>query len=94
MPVLILPEIVYYLKRKIVCIFIENHISVSLDLQRDQNIGVVTPCVVTKEDLGQQSEKHRENRQSVTGCSNSAETFIGGASVEDVEKVEKAGQKI
>ena len=39
---LILPEIVYNVKRKIGCIFIENHNSVSLDLQRGQTIGVVT----------------------------------------------------
>ena len=56
-PGLILPEIVYNVKRKLGCIFIENHNSVSLDLQRGQTIGVVTSCVVTQEDLGQQSEK-------------------------------------
>ena len=39
MPGLILPEIVYNVKRKIGCIFIENHNSVSLDLQRGQTIG-------------------------------------------------------
>ena len=49
-------------------------------------------CVVTKEDVGQQSEKRKEN--TVTERSNRAETRIGGASVEDAEKVEKAGQNI
>ena len=93
-PGLILPEIVYNVKRKIGCIFIENHNSVSLDLQRGQTIGVVTSCVVRQEDPGQQSEKRKEYMKSVTGRCNSAETGKGGTSVEDVEKVEKAGQKI
>ena len=46
-PGLILPEIVYNVKRKIGSIFIENHNSVSLDLQRGQTIGMVSSCVVT-----------------------------------------------
>ena len=41
-PGIILPEIVYNVKRKIGCIFIENHNSVSLDLQQGQTIGVVS----------------------------------------------------
>ena len=41
-----------------------------------------------------QSEKDKENMHSVTGQSNSEETRIGGASVENAEKVEKAGQKV
>ena len=45
-----------------------------------------------QEDLGQQPEKRKKNTQSVTGCSNSLDTHIGGASVEDAEKFEKAGQ--
>ena len=49
---------------------------------------------MTQEDLGHQSEKCKENTKSVTGRSNSPETCIGGASVEDREKVEKAGQKV
>ena len=35
---LILPEIVYRVKRKLGCIFIENHNSTSLDLQRGQTM--------------------------------------------------------
>ena len=66
-PGLILPEIVYNVKRKIGCIFIENHNSVSLDLQRGQTIGVVTSCIVTQEDLGQQCEKRNEITQGLTG---------------------------
>ena len=88
-PGLILPEIVYNVKRKKGCIFIENHNSVSSDLQRGETIGVVT-----QEDLGQQSENRKENRQSVTGRSKSTITCIGSASVENTEKVEKAGQKV
>ena len=50
---LILPEIVYKVKRKIGFIFLENYNSESLDFQRGQTIGVVTSCVVTQEELGQ-----------------------------------------
>ena len=39
---LTLPEIVYNVKRKLCYIFIENHNSEPLDLQRGQTIGVVT----------------------------------------------------
>ena len=92
-PGLILPEIIYNVKRKIGCIFIESHNSVHLDLQRGQIIGVVTSCVVTREDLGQQSKMRNEDTQGVTGQSNCAETCIGGASVGNAEKVEKADQK-
>ena len=84
---LILLEIVYNIKRKLGCIFIENHYSVSLDLQRGQTIGVVTSCVVTQEDLGQQSEMRNENTQGVTGRSNCTENCIGSASVGKAEKV-------
>ena len=68
-PGLILPEILYNVKRKKDCFFIENHNSVFLDLQRGQTIGVVTSCIVKQEDLGQQSKKCRENTQSITGQS-------------------------
>ena len=53
---LILPEIVYNVKRKLGCIFIENHNSETLDLQRGQTIGFVMSCVVMQEELGQQPE--------------------------------------
>ena len=88
---LILPEIVYNVKRKLGCIFIEKHNSEPL--QRGQTIGVVKSCVVTLEELGQQPEKCKEKTQYITGRSNCAETRIGGASVGNAEKVEKAGLK-
>ena len=87
------PEIVYNLKRKLDCIFIENHNSVSLNLQSGQSIGVVTSYVVAQEELGQKSEKRKEDTQCVTGQSNWAETHIGRPCVGNVEKVEKAGRK-
>ena len=62
-------------------------------MQRGQTIGVVTSCIVTQEELGQQPEKRKENTQFFTGRSNCAETHIGGASVGNAEKVEKAGRK-
>ena len=83
---LILPEIIYNVKKKLGCIFIENHNSEPLDLQRQQTIGFATSCVVTQEELGQRPEKHKENTQSVTGQMNDAETGIGSVSVENVEK--------
>ena len=64
---LILPEIVYNVKRNLGCIFIENNNSEPLDLQRGQTIGVVTSCILTQEELGQQLEKINENTQCVTG---------------------------
>ena len=63
---LILPEIVYNIKKKVGCIFMENHNSEPLDLQRGQTIGFLTSCVVMQEELGQRPEKCDENTQSVT----------------------------
>ena len=89
---IILPEIVYNFKKKLGCIFIENHNSEPLVLQRGQTIGFVTSCVVTEEELGQQPEKHKENTQSVTGRINDAKIRIGGPSVGNAEKTgRKAG---
>ena len=48
---------------------------------------------MTQEELGQQLEKHKEDTQCVTWQSNCAETGIGGASVGNAKKVEKAGLK-
>ena len=61
------PEIVYNVKRKLGCIFIENHNSESLYFQRGQTIGVVTSCVVKQEELGQQQEKRKENMHCAAG---------------------------
>ena len=83
---LILPEIVYNVKKKLCCIFIENHNSELLDLQRGQRIGSVTSWKVMQAELGQQPEKRKEDMQSVTGRINDTETRIGSASAE------KAGQ--
>ena len=45
---------------------------------------------MTQEELGQ---RHKENTQCVTGRSFCPETRIGGTSVGNAEKVEKAGRK-
>ena len=87
---LILPEIVYNVKKKLGCIFIENHNSEPLKLKRGQTIGLVTSCVVTQAEQGQLSEKRKENTQSVTGHSNDSDTRIGGTSGGNAEK---AGRK-
>ena len=86
---LILPKIVYNIKRKFGCIFIENHNSETLDLQRGQTIGFVMSFIVIQEELGQQPEKHKENMHSVAGLINDSVTLIGAS----VGKVEKAGRK-
>ena len=83
---LILPEIIYGVKRKLGCIFIENYNSETLDLQRGQTIGFVMSWVVTQEELGQQPEKRKENTHSIAGQINDKGTCIGGASVENAEK--------
>ena len=79
---LILPEIVYNARKKLGCIFLENHNSVSLDLQPGQTIGCVTSCVVKQEELGQQPGLRKKNTPSI----NDAETCVGGASRSDAEK--------
>ena len=87
---LILPEIVYNVKKKLGCIFIENHNSEPLELKREQMIGKVTPCIVTQAEQGQLLKKLKEDMQSVTGWSNDMDTRICGASGENAEK---AGRK-
>ena len=74
---LVLPEIVYNARKKLGCIFIENHNSEPLELKRGQTIGLVTSWVVT---------------QSITGWSNDMNNHIGGASGGNAEKASrKAG---
>ena len=67
---LILPEIVYSVKKKLGCIFIEIHNSKPLELTEQ----------------GQLPEKRKKNTQSVTGRSNDRDTRTGGASWGNVEK--------
>ena len=67
---LILPEIVYNVKKKLGCICIENHKSKPIILKREQTIGLVTSCVVTQAEQGQLPEKRKEDTKSVTGRSN------------------------
>ena len=62
-------------------------------MQKGQTIKVVTSCVVTQEELGQQPEKRKEDKQCFTGRSNDLEICTGGACVGNTEKVEKAGLK-
>ena len=90
---LILPEIVYNVKKKLGCIFIENHNSEPLELMRGKTIGlvtscIVTSCIVTQDEQGQLQEK--ENTQSITRQSKDTDTPIGGSSGGNTEK---AGQK-
>ena len=87
---LILPEIVNNIKKKLGCIFLENHNSEPVELKRGQTIGLVMSCVVTQAKQGQLPGKDKEDTQSVTGWSNDTNTHIGVASGGNREK---AGQK-
>ena len=91
MPGLVLPEIVYNVKKKLGCIFVESHNSEPLMLKRGQTIGLVMSCVVTQAERGQKLEIHKEDTKSITGRSNDMDTCIGGSSVGDGG--EKAGRK-
>ena len=83
---LVLPEIVYNLKKKLGCIFVENHNPESVLLKRGQTIGLVTSCIVTQEEHGQAPVERSDATQSVTGKSNAKDRLIGGASEGDDEK--------
>ena len=47
-----------------------------------------------QKELGQPTEKRRENTQSVTGRINKAETRIGGASVGNAEKASRKADRV
>ena len=85
-PGLVLPEIVYSIKKKLGCIFVENHNSESIVLKRGLNVGSVMSCIVTQEEQGQTPAEHGDKRQSITGTSNDIGTPIGGSSVGDKRK--------
>ena len=89
-PGLVLPETIYNVKKKLGCIFVENHNSEPLLLKRGQAIGLVTSYVVMQAEQGQTQEMCKEDTQSITGRSNDTDTWIGGSSEGDAEK---AGQK-
>ena len=74
-----LPEIVYNIKKKLGCIFGENHNSESMVLKRGQTIGLVTSCIVTQGKQGQTLAERSDTSQSVTGMSNDTDTHKGGA---------------
>ena len=81
-----MPEIVYYIKKKLGCIFVENHNPKSMVLKRGQNIGLVTSCIVMQKEQGQTLVEHKDATQSFTGMSNCKGIGIGGPSVGDTEK--------
>ena len=80
-PGLVLPEIIYNVKKKLGCIFVENHNTKSLISKRGQTIEIVTSYVVTQEEQGQALVERSDAKLSVTGESNDKDTHIGGASV-------------
>ena len=63
---LVLPEIVYNVKKKLGCIFVE-----SIPLKTK---GLVTSCAVTQEEQGQTPVECSDSTQSVTARSNDTET--------------------
>ena len=83
-PGLVLPEIVYNIKKKLGCIFVENHKSESLVLKRGQTIGPVTSCIVTQEEQGQTPAERSDATQSVTGTTND----MAGLKADSVQSVE------
>ena len=85
-PRLVLPDIVYNVKRKLGCIFVENHNPESIVLKQGQTIGLVTSCVVTQKEHGQALLERNDARQCVPERSNATESGKGGASVSDVRK--------
>ena len=88
-PGLVLPDIVYSVKKKLRCIFMENHNLEPKLLKRGQTIEVVTSYVVVKEEKGQTPVECSDATQSVTGRSNAKDNCIGGTSG---RREEKAGQ--
>ena len=64
-PVIILPDIVCNVKKKLGCIFVEKHNPEPILLKCRLTIGVVTSCVVTQEEKGQTHGGHIDATQSV-----------------------------
>ena len=85
-PGLVLPEVVYNIKKKLGQIFEENHNLESMVLKRGQTVGLVMSCVVTQEEQGQIPVACNEVKQRVMGTSNDTDTRIEGASRENAEK--------
>ena len=85
-PGLVLPQIVYNVKKKLGCNFVENHNPEPLMLKRGQRIGLVTSCIVMQAEQGQTSERCKEDTQSFKGRSNDTDTRRGGTSVWDAKK--------
>ena len=48
-PGLVLPEIVYNIKKKLGCLFVENHNLEPMVLKRGRTVGLVMSCVVAQE---------------------------------------------
>ena len=59
-PGLVLPEVVYNIKKKLGEIFVENHNSESMILKRGQTVELVTSYVVMLEEQGQTPAKCNE----------------------------------
>ena len=57
---LILPEIIYNIKKKLGYYFIENHNSHPIELTGGQTIGLVMSCIVMQAEQGQLPKKRKE----------------------------------
>ena len=71
-----LPEIGYNIKKKLGCLFVENHNSESMLLKKGQTVGLVTSCVVAQEEQGQTPAERSVTKQSVTGMSKDIGTHM------------------
>ena len=81
-----LPEIVYNVKKKLGCKFVEKHNLEPMGLKRGLTMGLVTLCVVTQEEQGQAPAERCDATQSIGRTSYDTDTHTGGASVDDTEK--------
>ena len=75
---LVLPEIVFNVKKKLGCIFVENHNSKPLMLKKGQTIGLVTSFVVMQAEQSPTLVMPKEDMQMVTGQINDTDIRIGG----------------
>ena len=93
-PGLVLPDVVYDIKKKLGCIFVVNHNPESILLKQGQTIGLATSCVVAQKEQGQAPVECRDTRQSVIGRSNDTENPIGGTSGGSTEKAGQIAESI
>ena len=84
--------IVYSVKKKLGCIFLENHISECILLKPGQTVEVVTSCIVKLVDEVQQPVWRDDTTQST--MKRLKTPVLEGASVERAEKTDQAAESL